>query len=223
MPEDIPDRLASVLARVQTACRACHRDPETVRVIAVSKRQPLEKIRACYDAGHRDFGENYVQELEKKRKQLPSDIRWHMIGHLQRNKAKHLYPVTRLHTVDSVRLLKPLGQALPEGCPRFRVLAQVNVAEEPSKAGLLPHEVESFLEASTAFPKLAVVGLMAIPPAGQGAQWFSELRTMRANLATRTGLELPELSMGMSRDFEEAIRAGATWVRVGTAIFGPRD
>ncbi len=225
----IAERLLALRARI----------PQHVTLIAVSKLQPASAIRAAYAAGQRDFGENYVQEWRGKAAALADlvDLRWHLIGSLQANKAKYVASaVSLVHTVDNVKVAKELdrraaaresGQHLgvdaravpgPQGTRLVqRVLVQVNVAREASKAGVLSESLAPLLAELRAFPHLEVAGLMTIPPAtGDPRPHFRALRAL-ASLH-----QLRDLSMGMSGDFGSAIEEGATLVRVGTAIFGTR-
>lgn len=214
---DVAERLEAVRARI----RATGRD---VQLIAVSKTHPPEAIRAAYAVGQRDFGENYVQELIEKAEALSdlTDITWHMIGHLQRNKVRQVVKhVSVIHTIDSMKLVEELGKRVETS---LRVLVEVNVGGEEAKSGCRPGELDILLEAVEAQPKLRLVGLMTVPPHTEdpsGARpYFDELVKLRD---ANGGVErLPELSMGMTYDLEHAIAAGATMVRVGTAIFGAR-
>lgn len=221
MTTTVAEGLASVRARVASACRACGRDPASVALLAVSKRMPAELVREAYAAGQRDFGENYVQELAQKAEALADlpDLRLHLIGHLQTNKAKVVARVAHgVQSVDSARVARALAAAVPEGRV-LEVHVQVNVADEASKSGAAVVDLPAVLEAVRAEPRLALRGLMTIPPADDEARTRAAFRALRA-LATAHGL--PSLSMGMSGDLELAIAEGATIVRVGTAIFGAR-
>jgi pyridoxal phosphate enzyme (YggS family) len=215
---EIAERLKAVRERILATGRE-------VRLIAVSKTHPPEAVRAAYAAGQRDFGENYVQELVEKAELLSDldDLRWHMIGHLQRNKVRQVVKHTSvLHTIDSMKLVEELGKRVDA---RLAVLVEVNVSGEKSKSGCRPDEIEVILEAIEAQPKLELRGLMTVPPHTEdpaGARpYFDRLVELRD--ANGGSERLPELSMGMTRDLEHAIAAGATMVRVGTAIFGARN
>ncbi|HJK91767.1 MAG TPA: YggS family pyridoxal phosphate-dependent enzyme [Polyangiaceae bacterium LLY-WYZ-15_(1-7)] len=220
---DVAANLAAVRARVDEACRRAGRDPAEVTLLAVSKVHGPEAIRAAYEAGQRVFGENYVQELVEKAEALADlpDLRFRFIGHLQRNKAKYLTRLgarlAAIDTVDSARLAKELAKrAAGEGLV-LPVLLQVNVGREAQKSGVLPEAVEELVEAVRAHESLALRGLMTVPPADEDPRpHFRRLRELAEAHA------LPELSMGMSGDLEVAVEEGATMVRVGTAIFGPR-
>lgn len=228
MSEPIAARLAEVRARIERAARAAGRDASGVRLLAVSKTKPAQAIREAYAAGQRDFGENYVQELADKAAELAdlAELRWHMIGHLQRNKAKVVAKLaTAVHTVDSVRLADELGKRAAEaGRGRLTVLVEVNVGGEAQKSGCAPDQLEGVLAAIERAPSLALFGLMTVPPHTDdpaGARpVFDQLVALRD--AHGGAARLPELSMGMTHDLEQAVAAGATWVRVGTAIFGER-
>lgn len=225
----VADALEQVRARVRRAAVDCGRDQGSVKLLAVSKTQPGSAVREAYAAGQRDFGENYVQELEQKARELGDlpDLRWHLIGHLQRNKARFVAPLaTLVHTVDSVELARELhkrreaaGLAQP-----LDVLVEVSIAGEAQKHGVAPNELGALLDAIDSLPSLALRGLMCVPPltadAAESRPFFDRL----AGLAAEHGgaARLPELSMGMTSDLEHAVAAGATWVRVGTAIFGAR-
>ena len=205
----------------EAAARA-GRSPSDIRLIAVSKTFPVDAVRAAYDAGQRDFGENRVQEaLAKIAATADLDIRWHLVGHLQTNKVKdalELFDV--IHSLDRIELARELDRRARARGRAVGTLLQVNVGGEERKGGWPPDSVEAALEATTRLGGLEVRGLMTIPPAVERPEeargFFRALRT----LAERHGL--PELSMGMSGDFEVAVEEGATMVRVGTAIFGPR-
>lgn len=218
---EVAARLEQVQAEVRGACLRAGRAPGSVRLIAVSKKQPLERVREAYDAGQRDFGENYVQELERRVTELPRDAIWHMIGHVQTNKAKRALAARVIHTVDSERLAAALSKGLAPG-GTADVLIEVNTGGEGSKSGVAPAEVRALAERVVLEPGLRLLGLMCIPPPGDGRPHFARLFELREALQRELGMELPELSMGMSDDFAAAILEGSTMVRVGTAIFGPR-
>jgi PLP dependent protein len=222
---DIARRLAAVGDRIARAMRLAGRAATPVRLVLASKTQPPEAIAAAYEAGAREFGENYVQEAVAKRAALAnlSDIRWHMIGHLQTNKAKDaLETFDIIETLDSERLANALARIRPS--PPVPVLIEVNLGGETSKTGVAPERVEPLIDAVRA--SVEVLGLMTIPPpaANPAAMrpYFARLRELRDRLAAATGLALSELSMGMTEDFEVAIEEGATIVRIGRAVFGER-
>lgn len=214
-------RFADVRDRIERAARSAGRDPNDITLVAVSKRQPPERLRAAIALGHRDFGENYPQELKRKRDEFP-EARWHFVGHLQRNKAKLVVDAHLIHGLDSERLARTLDRQVAERGRRLPVLIQVHQGGEASKSGVEPDDLGPLVEAVRELPNLDLRGLMNLPPPGEGERHFAELRRLRDALRDRTGLELPHLSMGMSDDFEEAIAAGATIIRIGTALFGPR-
>ena len=223
----IAEALAQVHARIERAAAAASREPQSVRLVAVSKTKPSEAIREAYAAGQRDFGENYAQELAEKAEQLTDlpDIRWHFIGHLQSNKAKLVAPVAHLvHTVDSPSLARELAKRTEKlGRERLRVLVEVNVGGEAQKHGVRPDDLPKLLDAVDAESRLLLQGLMTIPPhdldeARRAFEGLASLRDRHGGAA-----RLPELSMGMTDDLEVAVACGATLVRVGTAIFGARN
>ena len=222
---EIEERLESVRARIGAAAHRARRDAASIRLVLASKTQPSEAIRAAARAGARDFGENYVQEAIAKRAALAdlTDIRWHLIGHLQTNKAKAAPGAFALiHSVDSVRLAEALARAQPS--PRVHALIEVNLGAEASKTGVAPDGVAAILDAARS--KIEIDGLMTIPPPASTAEaarpYLARLRELRDSLATQSGYALSELSMGMTDDFEVAIEEGATIVRIGRAVFGGR-
>ena len=219
------ERLTIVQARIGAAAYKAGRDASSIRLVLASKTQSSEAIRAAYQAGARDFGENYVQEAIAKRADLAdlTDIRWHLIGHLQTNKARTAASAFSLiHSVDSVRLAEALARAQPS--PRVHALIEVNLGGEASKTGVAPDSVAAILDAARG--KVEVDGLMTIPPPASSAEaarpYFAHLRELRDRLATQSSYALSELSMGMTDDFEVAIEEGATLVRIGRAVFGER-
>lgn len=230
---DVAGRLAVVRRELQAACAAAGRDPAAVTLVAVSKHQPERAIRAAYAAGQRDFGESYAREFRDKRLALQdlTDLRWHFIGHLQRNKIKWVVGHAYLHHAvdDMVGLDELTRRAWSLGVTQD-VLLQVNLAGETSKRGCTEADLPVFAEVLLRSPAIRWRGLMILPPAGEAAApWFTQLAAWRARLAKQhasaleaQGSDLGVLSMGMSGDFAAAIAAGATHVRVGTAIFGPR-
>lgn len=223
----IAENLHAIGKRIVNAAERADRDPSTVRLVAVSKRHPPEAIREAYEAGQRHFGENYVQELLAKQEELADleDLRWHFIGHLQTNKVKQI--VDRVHvleTIDSMRLLSEVKKRAGAADSPVNVLLQVKIGEEESKSGCSTEELGELLDVSCRSSFVKIKGLMVIPPfeldADDTRPYFralGELRNRHGGVSS-----LPELSMGMSHDFEVAIEEGATFVRVGTAIFGPR-
>lgn len=227
----IADRLTEVRARIATAALSSGRDPSSVLLIAVSKTFPLDRVREAFAAGHRDFGENRVQEaLQKIAASADHGIRWHLLGHLQTNKARKAGPVfATIQSVDSVELLHKLDLAADETGTTPELLIQVDLAGEATKFGAPPSAVPQLFEAAAALRAARVVGLMMLPPVPDTPEdarpWFRRLRDLRDEWLA-SGVPpamLRELSMGMSGDFEVAVQEGATMVRVGTAIFGRRD
>ena len=228
MVGSVAQRLGAVRERIERAAIQAGRDPETVTLIAVSKTHPAPTVDDAVAAGAADLGENRVQEASGKKPGV-RDARWHLIGPLQRNKAKlALATFDVIHTIDRPEIAARLQVLLEEHWPGrvVEVLLEVNVGDEPQKAGVAPSETRDLLEAVRSHDRLDVRGLMAIPPFGLEPEasrpFFVELRELRDQLERETGRRLPELSMGMSHDFEIAVAEGATMVRVGTAIFGPR-
>ena len=228
MSSPLGDRLAAVRQRVDLAASDNGRDPTAVTLIAVGKTFDAEVVNRAVVAGATDLGENRVQEAVAKKPGV-SDARWHLIGPLQRNKARAALEVFDIvHTVDRFSLADRLQFLLTEHWPDriLDVLLEVNLAEEPQKAGVEPDDAIELLEHTLGCDCLSVCGLMAIPPWSDDPEvsrpWFRRLRELRDRLEEESGHPLPELSMGMSHDFELAIAEGATMVRVGTAIFGPR-
>jgi pyridoxal phosphate enzyme (YggS family) len=224
----LKERLAAVRQRVVAAATAADRDPREVTLIAVSKTHPAEIVDDAVAAGALDLGENRVQEARAKKPSVRR-ARWHLIGPLQRNKAKIALEVFDvIHTVDRPEIADRLEFLLERDWPDrvVDILLEVNVGDEPQKAGVAPGEAGELLRSVGALDRLSVGGLMAIPPFGAqpeaSREHFVKLRELRNRLQDEIGLALPELSMGMSHDFEIAISEGATMVRVGTAIFGPR-
>jgi len=236
----VADSLAQVRLRIVKAAEQYGRDPSTIRLVAVSKRQTAAAIREAYAAGQRDFGENYVQELQSKAEELAdlTDLRWHMIGHLQRNKAKLVVQaVSLVHTLDSTELALELDRRAKDhpvpntkcfdaryAAGRLPVLVELNVGGETQKSGCEVQALPAILETIEGCAQLQLAGLMTVPPftdePADSEPYFAQLVAAREkNGGAR---RLPELSMGMTLDLEYAIAAGATLVRVGTAIFGER-
>jgi pyridoxal phosphate enzyme (YggS family) len=222
--------LTDIRARMADAAARAGRQPSDVRLIAVSKTFPADAVRAAYDAGQRDFGENKVQEgLQKIAQTTDIQIRWHLIGHLQSNKArKAAENFTALHAIDSVELLRRVDQAAASASRTITVLVQVDLALEPTKHGAALEDVPAIFAAAGQCTAARVEGLMLLPPFVENPEdarlWFRQLRDLKNRLmdAGVSPAFVRELSMGMSHDFEVAIEEGATMVRVGTAIFGER-
>jgi pyridoxal phosphate enzyme (YggS family) len=226
----VADRLTAVRGRIDAAARSAGRDPASVRLVAVSKTFPLDAIREAFAAGQREFGENRVQEaLQKISGSADLPIRWHLIGHLQTNKARKAGPAFAvIQSVDSVELLEKLDHAAADMGKSPELLIQVDLAGEATKFGAPLAEVPRLFDAAAACRAASVVGLMTLPPLAKSPEdarpWFRRLRALRDDWQTAgvPASMLRELSMGMSGDFEVAIQEGATIVRVGTAIFGSR-
>ncbi|MBE5885513.1 MAG: YggS family pyridoxal phosphate-dependent enzyme [Lachnospiraceae bacterium] len=219
-----------VLHNIKNACDKAGRNKEDVTLIAVSKTKPVEMLQEVYDAGCRDFGENKVQEIMDKYDKLPSDIRWHMIGHLQTNKVKYIVDkVYMIHSVDSMKLAKEISKEALKKNVTVKILLEVNVAKEESKFGMMSEEVKNFYKEVIDLPGLEVCGLMTIAPyvenAEENRQYFVNLKQLVVDIADEKtdNKSIGELSMGMTGDYEVAVEEGATYVRVGTGIFGERN
>lgn len=211
-------------------CEKCGRDREEVTLIAVSKTKPVEMLEEAYATGCRDFGENKVQELVDKYEVLPKDIRWHMIGHLQRNKVKYIVDkVYLIHSVDSFRLAEEISKEGGKKQVTVHILIEVNVAEEETKFGTTKEEVKQLVREIAALPNLKIDGLMTIAPMTQQAEsnriYFKQLKKLAVDIAAENidNVSMNILSMGMTGDYPVAVSEGATLVRVGTGIFGERD
>jgi pyridoxal phosphate enzyme (YggS family) len=226
-PETIGERLSDIRGRIERAAHRAGRRADQITLVAVSKGIAAALVRDAFEAGVRDFGESRVQEWEERSVQLADlSARWHLIGHLQRNKAARA--VVLFHTVDSLDTLplaEKLDRALGEG-RRLPVLLEVRLDPSAAKSGCDPVQLPRLAEGVLLMPKLELRGLMAVPAAAENPEEsraaFRQLRELRDDLSRRLGRPLPELSMGMSHDFEIAIEEGATQVRIGTAIFGHR-
>ncbi|KRW72713.1 YggS family pyridoxal phosphate-dependent enzyme [Stutzerimonas nitrititolerans] len=220
----IANNIAKVAARIREAAQAAGRDPDTVGLLAVSKTQPAEAIREANGAGLSDFGENYLQEaLEKQARLADLALTWHFIGPIQSNKTRAIAEhFDWVHSVDRLKIAQRLSEQRPTELPPLNVCLQVNVSGEASKSGCAPQDVAELARTIATLPNLRLRGLMAIPePTDDRAEQhaaFARLRQLQQALA----LELDTLSMGMSQDLEAAIAEGATWVRIGTALFGAR-
>lgn len=225
----IVQNLNEINKEITEIAKNVDRQPEDAKLLAVSKTKPVEDIQAAYDAGQRMFGENRIQELEVKVDQLPSDIEWHLIGHLQGNKAvKAVKLAAYIHSVDSVKLLNRLERLAGENGTKPKILLEINVSGEASKFGMEEEaEVLEFAKAAVACQHLELVGLMTMAPFGADdnelRSVFAGLRKLRDKIEQEFNVTLPELSMGMSSDYKIAIEEGSTMVRIGTAIFGKRN
>lgn len=226
----LKDNLEHVEEEIQKACKRSGRAREEVTLIAVSKTKPVGVLEEAYDLGVRIFGENKVQELTEKYDVLPTDIHWHMIGHLQRNKIKYIVGKTDLiHSVDSIRLAEAIEKEASKREITVDILIEVNVAGEESKFGLRPEELDEFVEEVQKFPHIRVQGLMTIAPnvvnPEENRSTFAHLRKLSVDIAKKNAhnINMSVLSMGMTNDYQVAIEEGATMVRVGTGIFGERS
>lgn len=225
----VKEQLRDVRARVREACLRAGRDPGEVTLIAVSKTKPASMIQEAYEEGIRDFGENKVQEILEKQPVLPGDIRWHMIGHLQRNKVKQVIDkAVLIHSVDSLRLAEQIEEECAKKNISVDILLEVNVAREESKYGFFLEEVFEAAQKISKFPHVHIRGLMTIAPfvenSEENRKVFQKLFEfyVDTNWKSIDNVSMDVLSMGMSGDYEVAIEEGATMVRVGTNIFGSR-
>ena len=221
----IADNLGLVSQRIRAAAAAAQRDPDSVHLLAVSKTKPAQAVREAYAAGLRDVGENYLQEALSKQAELTDlPLSWHFIGPIQSNKTRAIAEhFAWVHSVDRLKIAQRLSEQRPAELPPLNICIQVNVSGEASKSGCTPADLPALANAISALPRLTLRGLMAIPEptddrAAQDAA-FATVRDLQASL----NLPLDTLSMGMSHDLESAIAQGATWVRIGTALFGARD
>lgn len=226
----IQENIRNVEARLRQACAESGRNPEEVRLIAVSKTKPVEMLQEAYDYGCRDFGENKVQELVDKYDKMPKDIRWHMIGHLQRNKVKYIVDkVYLIHSVDSLRLAEEISKEAVKHNVTVSILIEVNVAQEESKFGTTSEEAVSLVREIAKLPNIVIKGLMTIAPyvddAEENRLYFAKLKEIYVDIIHKNidNVFMEELSMGMTGDYEVAITEGATYIRVGTGIFGERQ
>jgi pyridoxal phosphate enzyme (YggS family) len=219
----IPDNLQAVKSRIDVASRASGRDARTVRLLAVSKTHPPERVREAYAAGQRAFGENYVQEaLDKMAALADLPIEWHLVGPLQSNKTRVVAErFAWVHTVDRERIARRLSEQRPAGAEPLDVLIQVNVSGESSKRGVAPDAARALAAAVANLPNLRLRGLMAIPEPEAPAERYRALQALYGRLCGEFGFDT--LSLGMSDDMDLAIASGSTMVRIGTAIFGPRE
>ncbi len=225
----VADRFHEIQRRVRAACERSGRDPKDVTLIAVSKTKPVSDVREAYEVGARDFGENKVQEILEKYPQLPEDIRWHMIGHLQTNKVRQVVEkVCLIHSVDSIKLAGEISKESQRQGITTPMLLEVNVAEEETKFGFRLDETEGALRKISQLENIKVCGLMTIAPfveeAEENRQIFRIFHQFYVDMKSKNidNVNMSILSMGMTGDFEVAIEEGATMVRVGTGIFGVR-
>jgi pyridoxal phosphate enzyme (YggS family) len=203
--------------------------PHTCQLIAVSKRKPASDILEAYNAGQREFGENYIQELVDKKNELPADIHWHFIGHLQRNKVKYIAPFVHLiHAVDSIKLLQEINKQAEKCGRKIAVLLQIHIAQEETKFGFTADEFNALVDnkAFDVFNNIELKGLMAMASNTDDKllvnNEFAEVKSL-FELAKKTYPSMTEISTGMSKDFELAVKNGSTYIRLGTSIFGQRD
>jgi pyridoxal phosphate enzyme (YggS family) len=224
---DLTANLETVRQRIRAACERAGRNPDSVTLLAVSKTHPPETIKAAADCGQIFFGENKVQEARAKIPLCPGKLRWHFIGHLQSNKCRDAVELFEMiQSVDSLSLAQEINKRAEQAAKRMPVLMEVNVAGEASKFGYQPERLLAELKEINALPRVEIHGLMTVPPwspeAEESRPHFRRLRELKQRAEQVLGAPLPHLSMGMSGDFEIAIEEGATMVRVGTALFGPR-
>jgi len=225
--ETVGQRLEAVRARVDAACAKSGRSSDAVDIVAVAKTYGPEAVREAVDAGLMLIGENRVQEAIQKQSFCPGGLHWHLIGHLQTNKARHaIRTFEMIHSIDSLRVLEAVEAAADLDGVTMPVCLEVNVSGEGSKWGLGPDEVLPVLEAATSMMRVDIVGLMTMPPFSVdpdgGRPFFAQLRELRDELRDASGFSLDVLSMGMSNDFDIAIEEGATLIRLGTVLFGTR-
>jgi len=226
----LKENLREVEAKVTEACKKAGRDRSEVKLIAVSKTKPVEMLKEIYDENVRDFGENKVQEIVAKREELPSDINWHMIGHLQRNKVKYIInDVAMIHSVDSYRLAEEINIQAKKVNRIVPILVEVNIAEESTKFGVRGDETIQLVEEIASLENVRIMGLMTIAPMvddpEDNREWFKAIKQLSVDIAEKNidNVSMNELSMGMTGDYQVAIEEGSTMVRVGTAIFGARN
>ena len=226
----IAENLQTVEKKIRQACEKAGRDRSEVTLVAVSKTKPISDLEEAYKEGIRIFGENKVQELTDKYEQMPEDIQWHMIGHLQRNKVKYLIGKTELiHSVDSLRLAEMIEKEAEKKQCVVKILIEVNVAEEDSKFGVHTEEVLPLIQKISTFSHIKICGLMTIAPNVKNPEenrlYFAKLRKLLVDIKGKNidNINMDILSMGMTNDYEVAIEEGATMVRVGTGIFGVRE
>jgi len=224
----VAENLSRVREQIAEAAAKSGRSADDVELVTITKTHPAEKVREAIEAGQTLFGESRVQEARAKIPELPSNIHWHFVGHLQKNKIRHALPLFEMiHSLDSLTLAQEVNRIADEEGLHGRVLFEVNVAGEGSKFGFAPDKLREQMEELLALPRLTIVGLMTIPPMAEEAEasrkYFVQLRQLRDRLQTEFRVDLAQLSMGMTQDFPIAVEEGATLVRVGTAIFGERS
>ena len=226
----IKENIKNVQFKMERACKKADRDLKDAHLIAVSKTKPVSMLQEAYDAGIRDFGENKVQEILEKYDKLPGDIRWHMIGHLQRNKVKYIIDkVCLIHSVDSLRLAEEISKEAVKHNLIMPILIELNIAEEDSKFGLSLTDCEDMITRISVLPNIKIKGLMTVAPFVENGednrQYFKAMKELSVDIMTKNidNVFMDILSMGMTGDYETAIEEGATHVRVGTGIFGERN
>ncbi len=224
------ENLKAVQRTIREAAVRSGRTEDEITLVAVSKTKPADDILTLYKAGQRDFGENYIQELRAKHEELPKDIRWHMIGHLQRNKVKYIANyISMIHSVDSFELAETIEKEAAKCGRVLPVLLEVNVAREDTKYGIFPEELPELLDRISVLPHILVRGLMTSAPLVENAEddrgYFRQLKQLSVDMNSKNldNVKVDTLSMGMTNDYEVAIEEGSTIVRVGTAIFGSRN
>jgi pyridoxal phosphate enzyme (YggS family) len=228
--DSIKERLEKVKDRIKKAAEACNRNPQTIRLVAVSKTVPADRVREAIEAGVKNLGENYVQEAREKINSLTDfPVNWHFIGHLQTNKAKYAVRLFDLiHSVDSLKLSRELNKQAQKNGKIQQILIQVNISREETKSGISVDEAINLVDEISHLQNLSIKGFMTMPPYFNQPErvrpFFSALRELRDQIKEKAipNMSMDELSMGMTGDFEAAIEEGATMVRVGTAIFGER-
>lgn len=226
----IKENIERVEKEIDDACKRAGRDRNEVTLISVSKTKPLSMLKEAYEAGARDFGENKVQELMDKIPEMPQDIRWHMIGHLQRNKVKYIVDkVYMIHSVDSLRLAETISSEALKKHTEVNILIEVNMAEEESKFGAKSGEVISLVNEISKLPAVHIKGLMTIAPFVENPEdnrkYFQKMKHLAVDIMHKNidNVSMDVLSMGMTGDYKVAVEEGATYVRVGTGIFGERN
>jgi len=224
----IVENLERVREQIAGAAAKVGRAADEIELVAIAKTHPAEKVREAIDAGQTLFGESRVQEARAKIPELPSNLRWHFVGHLQKNKIRHALPLFEMiHSADSLELAQDINRIAEEQGMHPRVLLEVNVGGEGSKFGFKSETLRAEMESLLALPRLSILGLMTIPPLAEepeaSRKYFVQLRKLRDRLQTEFHVDLAQLSMGMTEDFAVAVEEGATLVRVGTAVFGERS
>lgn len=226
----IRENLAQVYENLKQACENSGRNPEEVKLIAVSKTKPVEMLMEAYECGCREFGENRVQELADKYERMPEDVKWHMIGHLQRNKVKYIVDkAVLIHSVDSLKLAEEISREALKKQVEVSILIEINIAGEESKFGVRPDKTEKLVREIALLPNIQIKGLMAVAPyvenPEENRQYFARLKQLSVDISCKNidNVSMNVLSMGMSGDYMVAVEEGATCVRVGTGIFGERQ